>query len=73
MIWGVTNASWALENKLSKICNAFNHIYGDNFELKHCMCAQSMALGTHTKFQLEIPKSTISAIHTFRDNILESP
>ena len=42
---GVTNASWALENNLMKICNAFNHIYGDNFELKHCMCAQSMALG----------------------------
>ena len=37
------------------------------------MCAQSMALGTHTKFQLEILiRSTISAIHKFRENILES-
>ena len=37
------------------------------------MCAQSMALGTHKKFQLEIIiRSTISAIHKFRKNILES-
>ena len=33
----------------------------------------SMALGTRTKFQLEILiRSTISAIHKFRENILES-
>ena len=32
-----------------------------------------MAFGTRTKFQLEIPiTSTISAIHKFRENILES-
>ena len=37
------------------------------------MCAQSMASGTHTKFQLEILiRSMISAIHKFWENILES-
>ena len=37
------------------------------------MCAQSKALGTHTKFQLEILiRSASSAIHKFRKNILES-
>ena len=49
-----------------------NVIY-ENFKLKLCMCAQSMALGTRTKFRLEILiRSTISAIHKFRENILES-
>ena len=43
------------------------------FKLKLCMCAQSMALGTRTKFQLEILiRSTISAIYNFQENILES-
>ena len=38
-----------------------------------CMCTQSMALGTRKKFQLEILiRSTISAIHKFQENILES-
>ena len=68
-----TYVSRALQNNLAKIHNARNHIYGKNFKLKLCMCAQSMALGTHTKFQLEILiRSTISAIHKFRENILES-
>ena len=31
-----------------------SHIYVENFKLKLCMRAQSHALGTHTKFQLEI-------------------
>ena len=65
--------SRALQNNLAKIHNARNHIYVENFKLKLCMCAQSMALGTRTKFQLEILiRSTISAIHKFRENILES-
>ena len=68
-----TNISQALQNKLAKICNARKHIYGENFTLKLCTCAQSMALGTSTKFQLEIlMRSIISTIHKFRDNILES-
>ena len=68
-----TNVSRALQNNLAKIHNTRYHIYDQNFKLKLCTCAQSMALGTHTKFQLEILiTSTISAIHKFRENILES-
>ena len=41
--------------------------------LKICMCAQSHALGTHTKFQLEILTiNVISGIVYFRKIILES-
>ena len=37
------------------------------------MCAQSTALGTRTKFQLEILiKRMLSATHKFQENILES-
>ena len=39
-----------LQNDLTKIYNARNHTYGDNFKLKRCTCAQSMALGTRTTF-----------------------
>ena len=77
-----TNVSRALQNNLAKIHNARNlakihnarnHIYGENFKLKLCTCAQSMALGTHTKFQLGILiRRTISATQKFRENILES-
>ena len=72
--WGCfTNVSQALLNNLAKIPNTGNHIYGENFKLKLCTCAQSMALGTRTKFQLEILiRTTISAIHKFQENILES-
>ena len=67
------SVSRVLQNNLAKIHNARNHFYGENFKLKICTCAQSMALGTHTKFQLEILiRSTISAIHKFWKNILES-
>ena len=62
-----------LQNNHAKIHNARNPIYSENSKLKLCMCAQSMALGTRTKFQLEILiRNTISAIHKFRENILES-
>ena len=68
-----TNVWCALQNNLAKLYNARNHIYGENSKLKLCTCAQSMALGTRTKFQLDIPiRSTISTIHKFRENILES-
>ena len=41
--------------------------------MKLCTCAQSMALGTCTKFQLEILiRRKISVIHKFQENILES-
>ena len=69
-----SNVSQALKNNLSKIQNIRNHIYGDNFKLKLCACAQSIALGTRTKFQLEIRITIpISTIHKFWENILESP
>ena len=41
--------------------------------MKLCTCAQSHALGTHTKFQLEILMvNVISGIVYFRDIIFES-
>ena len=62
-----------LQNNLMKIFNSRNHIYGENFKLKLSTCVQSMALGIRTKFQLEILiRNMISAIHKFRENILES-
>ena len=69
-----TNISWALQNILAKINNIRYHIYGENFKLKLRTCAQSLiALGTRTKFKLKILiKSTIPAIHKFRENMLES-
>ena len=68
-----SNILWALQNNLVKMYNVRNHIYSENFKLKLCTCAQSMALGTSIKFQLEILVwSTTSAMHKFRENILES-
>ena len=68
-----TNVLQTFQNNLAKIYNAINHISGQNFKLKLCTRVQSMALGTHTKFQLEIHiRSTIFAINRFRENILES-
>ena len=68
-----TNASRVLQINLTKICNARRHIYGENVTLKLCTFAQSMALHTHLKFQLEIIiRSTISVLHNFRENMLES-
>ena len=68
-----TNISRALQNNFAKIHNTGNHIYGEIFKLKLCTCAQSHALGTRSKFQLEILiRMTISAIHKFQENILES-
>ena len=68
-----TSTSRALQNILSKFVYCRNHIYGENFKLKLCMCAQSHALGTRTKFQLEILTiNVISGIVYFREIILES-
>ena len=64
-----TNVSRAPQNILAKIHNTRNHIYGENFNLKICTCAQSKALVTRTKFQIEILiTSTICAIHKLRKN-----
>ena len=68
-----TNVSRALQNNPVKIYNARSQIYSENFKLKLCMCAKSLALGTRTKFQLEILiRNAIYATHKFRENILES-
>ena len=64
-----TNVSRAPRYIIAKIHNTRNHIYGENLNLKICTCAQSKALGTRAKFQLEsLITSTICAIHKFRDN-----
>ena len=49
-----TNVSQALQNILSKFVYCGNRASYENFTLKLCTGAQSMALGTRTKFQLEI-------------------
>ena len=68
-----TYVSRALQNNLAKIYNARNNIYVDYFKLKLRTCAQSMALGARTKFQLEsLIRRTILVIYKFRENILES-
>ena len=68
-----TNVSRALQSNLTKICSAIIYIYGASFKLKLCICDQSMALGTRTKFQLGIVKRiTISAIHKFREYNFEN-
>ena len=81
MVWSLqiihsacfTNVWRVPPNNLAKIYDARNHIYGENFKLKICTCAQRAALGTPTDSQLEIlMRSTISALHKFRENILES-
>ena len=68
-----TNTSWALQNILSQFVYRRNRTSYENFKLKLCMCAQSHALGTHTKFRLEILSlNVISSIVDFREIILES-
>ena len=58
---------------MGKMYNTANHIYDENLSLQLCTCAQSMALGTRTKFQLQIIiTTTISAMQKFEDIILES-
>ena len=44
-------------------------IYGKNFKPKLCMCAQSMALGTCTKFQLKILKEVQYLQFTYFERI----
>ena len=63
----------ALQNIFSKFVHCGNRTSCENFKLKICTCAQSHALGTHTKFQLEIlTMNMISGIVYFRKLILES-
>ena len=68
-----TNVSRALQDLLSKAVYCRNRTSYENFKLKLCTCAQSMALGTRLKFQLDILNANvIYSIVSFRKIILES-
>ena len=68
-----SNVSRALQNILSKFVCCRNRPSCEHFKLKLCSCAQSHALGTRTKFQLEILTiNVITGIVYFREIILES-
>ena len=49
-----TNVSRALQNIISKMSYCGNSTCYANFNLKLCACAQGHALGTRTRFKLEI-------------------
>ena len=68
-----TNVSGALLDILSKFVHCKIRTTYVNFKLKLCTCAQSQALGTCTKFQLEILTiNVISGTVYFREIILAS-
>ena len=68
-----TNVSRALQKILSKFVYCTNSTCDENFKLKLCTCAQSLALGTRTNFQIEILTiNVISGVVYFRENILGS-
>ena len=67
------NVSWALQNILLVFMNCRNHNSYENFKVKLCMCAHSMALDAHKKFELEILAiNVIFGIISFCKIILES-
>ena len=67
-----TNVSRALQDILLNFVYCRIRTSYENFKLKLCTCAQSMTLGTRTKFQFEILTiNVISSIVYFRDIILE--
>ena len=71
--WRLFHWCYVLRALLAKIYNAINHIYWYNFTLKLCSVPKACLWAhTRTNFQFEILTSTISAIHKFWDNILES-
>ena len=60
MSWDcLINVSRALQNILSKFMYSRNCTSYENFKLKLCTCAQSIALGTRTKFQLEVLNTNV--------------
>ena len=68
-----TDVLRALQDILSKFVYRRNLTSYETFKLKLCTCAQSHALGTGTKFQLEIiTVNVISGIDYFWEIILES-
>ena len=54
-----TNVSRALQDILLKVVYCRNRTSDENFKLELCTCAQSHALGTRTKFQLEILNANV--------------
>ena len=65
--------SRALQNILSNFVYCRSRTSYANFKLTLCTCAQSHALGTCTKFQLEMfTINVISSIVYFREIVLES-
>ena len=68
-----TNVSRALQNILSNFVYCRNRTSDANFKLTLCTCAQSHALGTRTKFQLEILTiNVIFGIVYIREIVMES-
>ena len=68
-----TNVSRALQKILLKFVYCTNSTCDENFNLKLCTCAQSLALGTCINFQIEILTiNVISGVVYFRENILGS-
>ena len=68
-----TNVSRALQKILSKFVYCTSSTCDENFKLKLCTCAQSLALGTRTNFRIEILTiNVISGVVYFRENILGS-
>ena len=68
-----TNVSRALQKIISKFVYCTNSTCDEYFKLKLCTCAQSLALGTRTNFQIEILTiNLISGVVYFRENILGS-
>ena len=68
-----TNVSRALQNIISKFPYSRHRTSYENFKLKLCTCAQSHALGTRRKLQLEVLTiNEISGIIYFREIILEN-
>ena len=68
-----TNVSRALQKNISKFVYCTNSTCDENFKLKLCTCAQSLALGTRTNFQIEIlTLNLISGVVYFHENILGS-
>ena len=64
-----TNISWAIQDILLKFVYCRNLRSYENYKLKLCTHAQSMALGTRTKFQLEILTiNVISSNAYFRES-----
>ena len=58
------------KNILTKKYKAGNHLYGESLKPKSRVRAQSMSLGTHTKFQLEtLTRSMTSALHKLQEDI----